>query len=38
MTPGNYELRIHLCQGREQDFTLSYYGEEEVELVRVKNK
>jgi hypothetical protein len=35
---GCYEVWVHLCQAREQDFTLSYYGEEDVQLVRVKNK
>lgn len=23
---GDYEMRIHLCQDREFDFTISYYG------------
>jgi hypothetical protein len=38
MGAGSYEVWAHLCQEREQDFTLSYYGEEDVELLRIKNK
>jgi hypothetical protein len=30
-------MHIHLCQAKEQDFTLSYYGEKEVQMTRVKN-
>jgi hypothetical protein len=38
MASGSYEIWVHLCQPREQDFTLSYYGEEDIQLLRVKNK
>lgn len=37
MQAGEYYLFVHLCQLREQDFTVSYYGEREVEIERVKN-
>jgi hypothetical protein len=33
---GTYELRVHLCQEKEYDFTLSYYGEKDVGLERIK--
>jgi len=30
-------MHIHLYQDKEYDFTLSYYGEKEIEIERVKN-
>lgn len=32
MTTGNYYVMVHLCQQKQQDFVLSYYGEQEVEI------
>lgn len=37
MQTGTYLISIHLCQRKEQDFVLSYYGEQDVEIERVKN-
>lgn len=31
---GEYELKIHLCQEREFDFTISYYGEKDIVMER----
>lgn len=28
---------MHLCQEREQDFVLSYYGDADLDIQRVKN-
>ena len=36
MDAGIYELRIHLCQEKEYDFTVGYYGEKDVVMERVK--
>lgn len=38
MKKGEYLVTVHLCQKiREMDFTLTYYGEKEVIIERVKN-
>ena len=33
---GSYQLSVHLCQKKEFDFTVSYYGERDVQMERVK--
>ena len=30
-------MHVHLCQEKTFDFTLSYYGEKELTMERVKN-
>jgi hypothetical protein len=37
LNEGQYELHVHLCQEKEYDFTLSYYGEKELTMERFKN-
>lgn len=38
MKKGEYVVDVHLCQQmREMDFTVSYYGEKDVKIERVKN-
>ena len=35
---GEYLIKVHLCQEiKEMDFTLTYYGEKDISLERVKN-
>lgn len=39
MKKGEYLISVHLCQSmKEMDYTLSYYGERDVEIERIKNK
>ena len=39
MKKGEYLICVHLCQSmKEMDYTLSFYGEREVEIERVKNE
>jgi hypothetical protein len=33
---GKYKLKVHLCQEKEYDFTISYYGEKDVAMERVR--
>ena len=33
---GEYLLKVHLCQEKEYDFTVSYYGERDVGMERVR--
>lgn len=33
---GLYQLKFHLCQRKDMDFTVSYYGEKDVAMERVK--
>ena len=33
---GVHVVKIHLCEEWELDFTLSFYGESEVEMKRIK--
>ncbi len=38
MKKGEYIVSVHLCQTmQEMDFTLSYYGEKDVGVERVRN-
>lgn len=38
MKKGQYLISVHLCQHmREMDFTVSYYGERDITIERVKN-
>lgn len=37
MRKGVSYVHVHLCQERELDFVLSYYGEADAKLERVKN-
>jgi len=38
MKQGEYLVSVHLCQLEEMDFTVSYYGEKDVEIERLKNE
>ena len=33
---GEYVIKVHLCQDKQFDFTVSYYGEKIVQMERVK--
>ena len=37
MEKGEYELNVHLCQEKEMDFTVSYFGEKDVKMERVRS-